>query len=200
MIPRTTFRIARVWCLLVAMLVLPAPAGANIGPRWWGDLATEPAGLKEVAILCEELVIDLRPLAAGEPGEVQATYHLSNFGPARKLDLLFVFGTEGVTDFEVWLDGRPVESKPLSQEEFEKYQVEVPTNWNTWVPVQGIDRQTNAMRRGEQSKMAPVAFSLDLPTGGSTLTARYRARACGTGENSPMATWHFPYVLSPAKS
>ena len=54
-----------------ALAVLAPTTRANIGPRWWGDVTTEPWGLKDVAIEHEELVIDLRPLADARPVRVE---------------------------------------------------------------------------------------------------------------------------------
>src|SRR5205823_5349730 len=48
-------------------------------------------------------------------------------------------------------------------------------------------------------ELTTLAFAVELPPGRSTLTARYQARACGTDEGYPTATWQFPYVLAPAK-
>jgi hypothetical protein len=53
-----------------------------------------------------------------------------------------------------------------------------------------------------------LEFSVELPPGPSTLSARYRARAWGTAEPDltasratayPTVTWQFPYVLAPAR-
>jgi hypothetical protein len=35
-------------------LLWPSMAGANIGPKWWGDRTAEPLGLKGVAITHEK--------------------------------------------------------------------------------------------------------------------------------------------------
>src|SRR5262245_37355219 len=102
--------IARYGGVFLALL-MPATAWANIGPRWWGDHAGEPQGLKDVAIVREELTIDLRPLAAGQPVEVEVTYRLYNNGPRKRLDLLFVSGAPDVSEFEVRLGDRRLESR-----------------------------------------------------------------------------------------
>jgi hypothetical protein len=186
---------------LLALLFVPASAWANIGPRWWGNLSTEPKGLKGARITREDLTIDLRPLANVQPVEVSVIYHLYNSGPARKLDLLFVSGAVGVDDFEVRLDGRLMPSQRLPSEEVRRHWEDFPDGWRPkaigvgegdvhWGPV-GFHH--------EPEEVVLMAFSIELPTGPSTLTARYWARACGIYERSPMVTWAFPYVLSPAK-
>src|SRR6516165_5242268 len=85
--------------------ILFSPAWANFAPRFWGDIASEPAGFKEVTINQEQLVIDLRPLVRAEPARVEATYNLLNCGASKHLDLLFISGEVGVADFEARLDG-----------------------------------------------------------------------------------------------
>src|SRR5262249_3827849 len=81
---------------LLVLLLLPSAARANIGPRWWGNLVSEPEGLKAVAITREQLTIDLRPLAKRGLVEVEAIYYLQHSGSLKKLDLLFVSGAPGV--------------------------------------------------------------------------------------------------------
>jgi hypothetical protein len=91
-------RLMSISCIaaVVGLILVPAARG-NIGPRWWGDVASEPWGLKEVAITHERLTIDLRPLAAVEPVQVEVVDDLSNAGACKKLELLFVSGQEGVS-------------------------------------------------------------------------------------------------------
>ncbi len=173
-------------------LLLPATAGANIGMRWWGDPVGEPRGLRQVAIVREELAIDLRPLAAAQPVRVEATYRLYNNGPPRRLDLVFVSGAPDVSEFEVRLGGRVLESREVPRE-----QVGRPESWKQPESVRGIEGKPVYLMYENSSPL--VAFTVDLPSGASTLTARYRARAAGTDERSVAATWVFAYVLSPAR-
>jgi hypothetical protein len=177
--------------------LLPASVWANIGPKWWGDPTAEPQGLKGVAITHEQLTIDLRPLADVEPVKVEAIYQLNNPGPAKKLDLLFITGVAGVSDFEVRLGGRPIESKRLTSE---KNLDKLPPNWKPPEDLPGIDsEQTGSRNRFGLTEKIVLAFSLELPHGSSTLEAHYRARATGESENYPTVTWQFPYVLAPAR-
>jgi hypothetical protein len=181
-----------------------------MGPAWHGNVTTEPKGLKGIAITREDLVLDLRPLAAVEPVEVQATYHLDNSGQSRTLDLVFVFGTAGVRDFEVRLAGRLIETKPLweggPERRWSDFRGEgrlgrrwsdFPESWRP--PREGILPETWVIYQGDPELVAPMAFTLQLPAGASTLSARYRARACGTNLNYPTTTWLVPYILAPAR-
>lgn len=178
-------------------MLLPAAASANIGPRWWGDRTAEPLGLKGVAITREKLTIDLRPLAAVQPVEVEAIYHLNNPGSAKHLDLLFITGVAGVSDFQVQLNDRMIPStrSPLSE-----HADQLPKSWQPPERLPGIygeipDGRTH-LALGER---IVLAFSIELPPGASTLQARYRARASGIDEQYPTVTWQFPYVLAPAR-
>ncbi len=153
-----------------------------------------------MAITDEQLTLDLRPLAAGQPVRVEATYHLCNSGPARHADLLFVSATAVLKDFEVRLGDCPVESRPLSPEEFRQYQEGLPADWKPPHNVPGIDwPETWCHFDTDPDEFTLLAFSVELPAGASTLAARYRAHACGTDENHPTVTWQFPYVLAPAR-
>lgn len=187
------------WGVLLALL-LPSTVWANIGPRWWGDRTAEPLGLKGVAIIREKLTIDLRPLTAVQPVEVEAIYHLNNYGSAKKLDLLFITGVTGGRDFEVRLDDRLVESREVPPEEQASHQRELPKSWQPPDNMPGIDckvGRSHIHRRVENPIL--LAFVLELPSGRSTLSVRYRARAYGEDENYPTVTWLFPYILAPAR-
>ncbi len=190
--------IAGYWSALLGLL-LPSMAWGNIGERWWGDRAAEPLGLKGVAIVREKLTINLRPLAAVEPVEVEAIYHLNNSGSAKKLNLLFITGVSGVTDFEVRLDGRPVPSWQVPWKEQSLHQDEFPKNWLPPDEMPGIDMDSRSHIYRQLSDPIMLTFGLELPPGHSTLSARYQARAYGDDEDYPTVTWLFPYILAPAR-
>jgi len=184
---------------------LPASARADIGPRWWGDRPAEPQGLQEVDITHQDLTIDLRPLAAVQSAHVEAVYRLHNPGAARKLDLVFVSGVQGVTDFQVRLGDRLLESRPLPRKRW--HGQELPKSWQPPPPKLGIDGEAYFMGNQISTEVELLEFSVELPPGASTLSARYRARAWGSAEPSstesngsyPTVTWQFPYVLAPAR-
>ncbi|HTU16980.1 MAG TPA: hypothetical protein VMG10_02860 [Gemmataceae bacterium] len=191
--------IARCWGVFLSSL-LPSIAWANIGPQWLGDRTAEPLGLKGVAIIREKLTIDLRPLSTVQPVEVEAIYHLNNSGSAKKLALLFITGVTGVSDFEVRLDGRLVQSRRVPPEEQLSRRGELPKSWQPPDDMPGIDSEvgrSHSHRRLEDAIL--LAFVLELPPGRSTLSARYRARAYGEDEDYPTVTWLFPYILAPAR-
>jgi hypothetical protein len=186
----------------------PASARADIGPRWWCDHAAEPLGLKGVDITHQDLTIDLRPLAAVRPVQVEAVYRLHNPGPARKLDLVFVSGVAGVSDFQVHLSDRLLESRPVPRQQLESPGEELPKSWQPPMEGIGIDSPAYYMGSLVTRDVEVLEFSVDLPPGPSTLSARYRARAWGTAEPDPAGgrptpyptvTWQFPYVLAPAR-
>jgi hypothetical protein len=175
-------------------------AWANIGERWWGDRTAEPLGLKGVAIIHEKLTIDLCPLFAVQPVEVEATYQLNNSGSAKKLDLLFITGVTGVSDFEVRLDGKRVQSRRVPPKELSRHQDEFPKSWLPPEDLPGIDLEQSFSHVYRQLRDPIVlTFVLELPPGRSTLSAHYRARAYGDDEEYPTVTWLFPYILAPAR-
>jgi hypothetical protein len=193
------------WVAVIACLLVPSAAWGNIGPRWWGDLAAEAKGVKGVAITHEELTIDLRPLATVEPVRVEAVYHLNNPGPAIKLELLFVSGSPDVSEFEVRLGDQRLDSKPVPWPENAEHPGRLPDSWKPPDYVPGFEREwayymvpTPAVP-GTLGRVTLLAFSVDLPSGGNILTARYRARAFGALESAPIVTWGLPYVLAPAR-
>jgi hypothetical protein len=196
-------RVTTIFCAAVlgALFLIPA-ARANFAPRFWGDVNTEPWGLKEVAIVHEQLTIDLRPLAALEPAYVEVAYDLSNAGASKRLDLLFVSGEAGVHDFEAHLGNEPVPARLLPREELRRHLDRFPRDWAPPESAPGIDREKTYFARkrwDRDTEPTPVEFSLELPPGLSTLRVRYRARPCGADEGYPTATWQFPYILAPAR-
>src|SRR5262245_15376200 len=93
---------APVWSVCALLCIAPC-ASANIGAKWRGAYATEPhGGLAQVAITREKLTIDLRPLADLQPVQVEATYQLDNAGSTQRLDLVFVAGSDEVSEAEVF--------------------------------------------------------------------------------------------------
>src|SRR5262249_52905296 len=151
--------------VITALILIPA-ARANIGYRWWGDVNTEPWGLKEVAIVHEQLTIDLRPLAALRPAYVEVTYDLSNTGDSKKLDLLFVSGEVGVRDFEARLGNEPVPARLLAREELRRHLDRFPPNWRPPQKAPGIDwEDTFYMVNHWDYQAKPVEFSVILPPG-----------------------------------
>ncbi|HEY7314222.1 MAG TPA: hypothetical protein VH643_33025 [Gemmataceae bacterium] len=185
---------------IVLALLLTAPGRANIGPKWWGDRAAEPLGLKDVAITRETLTIDLRPLADVQPLKVEAIYHLNNAGPARTIELFFLTGVSGVRDFMVRLDDRLLESRELPRKKWPGTEDELPLNWQPPADMPGIDSDNSRShiyrRPGEQ---VVLAFFVELPPGRSVLSAHYSAKAYGEDEDYPTVTWQFPYILAPAR-
>jgi hypothetical protein len=194
----------QVWrmSLLVVGLLVPAQAQANIGPRWWGDRVAEPIGLGSVAIAHEQLTIDLRPLAQVEPARVEVVYQLSNGGAPKKLDLLFISGAAAVSEFQVRLGDQLLKSTPLSMEERFQFVKEEPKEWKTPTTLPGISgKETYIHQRSLFEEGGPVAFSVTLPSGASTLRVCYRTRAAGADEYYyPTTTWQFPYILAPARA
>jgi hypothetical protein len=181
-----------------------------MAPRWFGNPAFEPVGgLKDVAIVRETLTIDLRPLASVEPALVEATYHLDNSGPTRRLELVFVAGSEEVSDFEVRLGGRPLKSQRVPPGELQRRWKEMPASWmvggsmpgSSGLP--GIDGPSGFVPLRDPDWDPAItlqAFSVELPSGKSTLQARYRAQAARSSERYPTATWYLFYLLAPARA
>jgi hypothetical protein len=193
---RATF----VACLAgVAGLVLVPAAWANFAPRYWGDATGEPWGLKSVAITRERLTIDLRRLTDANVVGVEVTYDLSNAGPPRHLDLLFISGEVGIRDFQAHLGEEPLFTRLLPRDEAERLWEHAPRSWRPPEKGLGIEHDdTYYTFGGESSSQEMVAVAVELPSGPSKFHVRYRTRACGTNER-PTITWQLPYVLAPAR-
>jgi hypothetical protein len=186
-------------CLALTVVLVPTIARANVGPKWWGDYVRETEGIREVAIVHEDLSLDLRPLANLEPAIIEATYFLQNSGAAKTLQLVFVVGNVSVDDFEVRLGDRLLESRRLREDEnFDTWDL-FPESWRPPKHGLGVDSRAGAIWL--QRQCVTVEFVVELPSGASKLSACYHARACGVDEgHHPLATWQVPYVLAPAKS
>jgi hypothetical protein len=178
---------------VLVFVLLTTSSFANMGPKWWGDPIAEPMGLKDVAITSEELRIDLRPLSDVQPVFVEAIYHLNNTSAAKNLRLLFVTGADRVSDFEVRLNDKLIESKQIPSD---KSDAKLPESWRLPKRLPGFDLEYTYSVRTEH---IVLGFTVDLPSGPSILRANYLARATGVDEESPKVTWQFPYILAPAR-
>lgn len=182
--------------LIAALLaILPVALWANMAeppepaPVRAGDVPGEPAGgLRDVFVEHERLVVDLRPLAKAKPAIVEATYRTRNDGAARTLQLLFVAdGLRGAG--EVWLDGRPVASRPVAPGP-------LPASWRAPAETPALDSGTLVY----QAKNAgALAFQLPLPAGRHEIRVRYPAQAAVYQTNELMPVWQLGYVLAPAR-
>jgi hypothetical protein len=188
--------------LIAAGLVcctIASATSANFAPRFLGDVASEAWGIKEVAIVHEQLAIDLRPVVRADLARVDVTYELINSGASKHLDLLFVSGEVGLSEFEARLDGKPMQIRVLPSDEAAQLWKRAPASWRPPDKSPGLERDEAyyAFRNYGREKDL-VEISLELPSGASTLTVHYLAHACGTAERATV-TWQFPYVLAPAR-
>jgi hypothetical protein len=186
---------------LFLLLSVPAFAKANIGREWWGNPGTEPhGGLKEIAIRRETLQLDLRPLAELQPAFIEAAYEVYNPGPGKDLDLIFVAGSDEVSDFEVFLGYQPLASSLMDESEVKRRWNEMPATWKPPKEVPSIQGySTVPWYHYPGDGLTLLSFHLHLPSGSSTLRARYRAKAAGTYEGYPTTTWQLVYILAPAR-
>ncbi|MCH2183636.1 MAG: hypothetical protein MK108_16685 [Mariniblastus sp.] len=185
-------------CLLSCCLaVAPSWAAVNVGPpSAGGHPVGEPVGIQRIGISREQLTIDLRPLAQGEFVPVEAIYYLDNRGAEQTLKLLFAGGSQGLRDFQVWLDDQPIESRPDRE-------AEIPESWQPPRQTPGLDgeRPLDFRFYGYQSdQVVPIGFALTVPPGAHTLTIRYLAEPTRNFLGYPTNCWQFAYVLAPARS
>jgi len=184
----------RAGAALAAVIVLaPLAATANVGPpSWGGQLAGEPAGITGVAILREDLVIDLRPLAEDGQVAVSAVYHLDNRAAEQHLTLVFASGSGKPGDFRVTLDARPIASALIPG-------ATLPASWrapgSTPLP-DGAGELDYELR----DEAAPVGFQLDVAPGRHELSISYAADAVRHHHGEPTLLRQFAYVLSPARA
>jgi hypothetical protein len=195
----------RIFTGVALLLCFSSSAMANIGPRWWGNYGSEPqGGTKEIDIVREDLMIDMRPLIDAKPASVTANYKLHNSGPARKLDLLFVAGSQELSDFEVRLGNHLLASRRLTYDEVSKRLKDMPEAWKLPKSMHGIEGATYppiilSTREDAPSRLNLVAFTVVIPSGPGWLQARYRTRVAAADEGYPMATWQLPYIMAPAR-
>jgi hypothetical protein len=178
---------------LTACLVLAsARAEANVGSPWQGGSHVgEPAGIDAIRIAREELVIDLRPLAADGLVAVTATYHLDNPADAKRFDLVFATGS-ATADFRVALDDRPV---PVTS----AWSARLPASWRP--PDSTPDFDGGELSYHFKGEWAPPAgFQLDLPPGRHDLVISYRADPVRYYRGEPTIVNQLAYVLSPART
>lgn len=188
-------RLHQLTCTLVLALVLalPSPALANVGaPTYGGTPAGEPGGIIDVAIVHEELAIDLRPLAAAD-GRVQvaATYHLDNKGSERTLDLMFASGARELDGFRVMLDGEPLVSAPAAT-------TSLPASWKAPDSTPLPDGGTLWFELREGGAVA--SFQAHVAPGPHELAIAYAAQAVTHHHHEPVLLHQFAYVLAPARS
>jgi hypothetical protein len=190
--PLATMSVVIVVVATSAVCGTAAPLWANAGPSSTSArVVAEPVGISDVRIASEALLIDLRPLETGDAARVDAVYYLQNDGPVQSLDLLFAFGSRETSDFQVTLDGEPIEGvlqkAPMPKE---------------WMP----PRMTPALSGNGVityadgwSTVYPLAFSIVVPPGESVLAVRYRATAKHTYARPAMYR-QFAYILAPARA
>lgn len=182
--------------LFVILVVLcPARAVSNVGPPWsGGQLVAEPVGVIDIAIIHEELTIDLRPLADNKQAHVQAIYQLQNDRDAKTLQLLFASGSSNDNNFRIWLDDQAIESAPLDD-------FQLPESWNPPEKTPGLHGGTEIEYvAGRHQQIRPVAFTVTVPSGRHQLKVTYTADAVTYRSATPTVYRQFAYVLAPARA
>ena len=186
------FQLERLVVLTAVIVTAAARAEANVGAPWQGgSRAGELDGIGAITIAHEDLVIDLRPLAAHDGlVAVAATYHLDNPLGDKHLDLVFATGS-ATAGFRVALDGREV---PFV---FNPY-ADLPASWRTPPSTPLFDgRELDYELR---SQATPVSFGIDVPPGRHDLAISYGADAVRYHLGDPTLVRQFAYVLSPART
>ncbi len=177
--------------LIVALLLIPALAWANAAKRSSeGDAVGEPMGMIDVAIVREDLTIDLRRLDSGGDAVVDVAYQLENRGPAKQLALIFASGASSLVGFEVALDDAVIPSTLVRS-------ASLPESWKAPISTPGpsgelgyaVDRHAGA-----------ATFDLAIPPGAHKLVIRYGATPSIHHAGEPMLMHQFAYVLAPARS
>lgn len=178
--------------LAAAILVFPGAAPANVGrAERPGDAAGEPWVAPALpAVEREALLVDLRPLAAGEPARIAASYRF-HAGEALP-ELRLVFGSPGVTSGAVLLDGAALPSSPLDASR-------LPPEWRAPVDLPGIDGEPVRFEP-EASRVGGLAFTATLSPGPHVLTVEARVRPGEHhGRRSPNRDYLIAYLLAPAR-
>jgi hypothetical protein len=184
-------RLVLVAAAVAVALALPGLALANAAAPWQpGDVVGEPDGdLADIHIEAEQLSFDLRPLADGEPVQVDAVYQLRNDGTSHDLNLVFVANALADRDGAVAVDGRPVPYTPG----------EAPAGPPQWQPPKTTPGITGAPITYATQNAGSLSFSVAIPTGKHEMHVRYMADASAYSGNEPTRYWQLAYVLAPAR-
>jgi hypothetical protein len=130
---------------------------------------------------------------------VEAVYHLHNSEGAKKRELVFLSGTPLVRDFKVRLNGEAVPSQviPWTKEQTNRF----PKSWllSRELPGFGGD-SSHVLIEPVGGPLTVAVFTINLEPGAAILSVRYHARAAGADERHLTTTWHFPYLLAPARA
>lgn len=179
--------------LVMVLGLVPVATWANLGPpSYGGQVTAEPLGIENVEITRETLTIDLRPVAQKELARVEAVYHLRNEGKEQQQDLLFALGTAGTEDFQVWLNGQPIATRPEPEQN-------LPTSWQPPDHTPGLDNQPlDYLRHSYQ--VVPMALTVSIPPGEQDLKVSYLTQTTTHLLGKPTIFHQFAYVLAPAKS
>lgn len=183
--------------MILFALCLPAAAQANMGvPYTGGQLAAEPTGLAEVAIIRETLTIDLQGLASNGFAQVEAVYAIHNEGATHTVDLLFVTGADQLRAFGVWLNDLPVPSQAAPDSA-------LPASWQPPQQTPGLHGADAIFYPGAElaQRAVPMRFTVELLPGPQTIRVRYQAEATSNrSANQPTRYWQFSYILAPART
>jgi len=178
--------------LAAAVLAFPGATSANVGrAERPGDAAGEPWAAPALpAIEREALLLDLRPLAAGDPARLAASYR---FHAAEALpDLRLVFASPGVAAGAVLLDGVPLPSAAVDPSR-------LPPEWQAPRELPGIDGEPVRFE-AETSRLGGLAFTATLAPGPHVLTVEATVRPGEHhGRRSPNRDYLLAYLLAPAK-
>lgn len=180
--------------VVLALLVLAVPARANVGQRVLpGVRATEPTGLRAIAIEREDLRFDLRPTAERDESTVSAVYQLDNRGDTVTAPLVFVDGAVS-TNTRVTFDGAAVPGEQLIPS-----QVEVlPRAWAGPLTTPAIDG--GAALDYSVEGTGAYAFTLVIPPGKHQLAVTYEAYGSRAKSREGGTLLHqLGYVLAPAR-
>lgn len=180
--------------VIIVVLAAAGMTSANVGrPNTGGQTASEPIGIRDVAIEHEILRIDLRPLADGGAVRVEATYRLYNSGREQRLQLLFA-AASSAEDFRISLDGEELAATPVSKRNMPEFW-EFPSSTP---PIPG--RGENASLRYQPRSTATLGFVAVIPPGRHTLSASYSGEAGVHLFGHPTVFRQFGYSLAPARS
>jgi hypothetical protein len=179
---------------------LSEDASANVGkPNYGGTLSGDPVGIHGIAIRHEELVLDLRPLAAGRLATISATYHLDNRAGEATLDLVFVGGSDELHEFAATLDGRQIMSAVHTGEP-------LPDRWRAPATTPSPEDDGDGDGDGdgeldyEVQDIEARGLQLVVPPGAHTLAVSYAADAVHYHHGGLTLRHQLAYVLSPARS
>jgi hypothetical protein len=183
--------------LLLIVICVTSISANMAAPSQGGQTLTEPAGVKNIEILHEDLTFDLSQLGDETVPfrerfiDVEAVYEVNNPTDIPKLDLVFVIVSES-KNFRFFADNTEIKTETIDNADF--------ADRKTWkVPSKTPFEGKELMYNPANGSLKSAKFSLKLSKGKHTLRAKYKAELTINQSVGITKAWQFAYLSAPAR-